>query len=175
MVLRDGRLVRLFRLDKRAAFPRLRITRRVERDGALYFGPFTSAQAARETWRLLARIFPLRTCSDRALRSRARPACTTTRTVAQLRPGLEPGAYAGLVQQVERFLSGKVESVLAELQREMQAAAQGLRFEQAALLRDRIKAVRRTRGAPGRGPCPAAGTWTRWAWPRPGRAWAWAW
>lgn len=146
VVLRDDKQYLLFRLDKRAAFPRLRITRRVERDGARYFGPFTSAQAARETWRLLARIFPLRTCSDRALRNRTRP-CLHHHLGQCLAPcvqELEPGAYAELVRRVERFLSGKVESVLAELQREMQAAAEGLRFEQAALLRDRIRAVRRT-------------------------------
>lgn len=146
VVLRDDKQYLLFRLDKRAAFPRLRITRRVERDGALYFGPFTSAQAARETWRLLARIFPLRTCSDCSLRNRTRP-CLHHHLGQCLAPcvnKLEEGAYAGLVQRVERFLSGKVEGVLAELQREMRAAAEGLRFEQAALLRDRIKAVRRT-------------------------------
>ena len=146
VVLRDDKQYLLFRLDKNAAYPRLRITRRVERDGALYFGPFTSAQSARETWRLLARIFPLRTCSDRAMRNRTRP-CLHFHLGQCLGPcvnRLEEGAYAELVRRVERFLSGKAESVLADLQREMKAAAEGLRFEQAALLRDRIKAVRRT-------------------------------
>ncbi len=146
VVLRDDKQYLLFRLDKNAAFPRLRITRRVERDGALYFGPFTSAQSARETWRLLARVFPLRTCSDRAMRNRTRP-CLHFHLGQCLGPcvhRLEEGVYGELVRRVERFLSGKAESVLADLQREMKNAADDLRFEQAAQLRDRIRAVRRT-------------------------------
>ena len=66
IVLRDDKQYVLFRLSERDEFPRLEVVRKVrKRDGARYFGPFTSAQAARETWKSIHRIFPLRRCTDR--------------------------------------------------------------------------------------------------------------
>ena len=74
IVLRDDKQYVLFRLSERDDFPRLEVVRKVrKRDGARYFGPFTSAQAARETWKSIHRIFPLRRCTDRAMRNRVRP------------------------------------------------------------------------------------------------------
>ncbi|MBO4313229.1 MAG: GIY-YIG nuclease family protein, partial [Desulfovibrio sp.] len=73
VALRDDKQYFLFRMDLKAAFPRLEIVRRPRRDGARYFGPFTSALAARDTWKLLHRTFPLRRCSDRAMKNRVRP------------------------------------------------------------------------------------------------------
>lgn len=74
IVLRDDKQYVLFRLSERDEFPRLEVVRKVrKRDGARYFGPFTSAQAARETWKSIHRIFPLRRCTDRAMKNRVRP------------------------------------------------------------------------------------------------------
>ncbi|WP_034608397.1 excinuclease ABC subunit UvrC [Desulfovibrio aminophilus] len=146
VVLRDDKQYLLFRLDKTSKFPRLQITRRVTRDGALYFGPFTSAQSARETWKLLGRIFPLRKCSEKVFRNRVRP-CLHHHLNQCLAPcvrQVDEEAYRELVRRVERFLSGRAESVLAELKREMNEAAEALRFEQAAVIRDRMAAIRRT-------------------------------
>ena len=73
IVLRDDKQYVLFRVDIRQPFPRLEVVRSARRDGARYFGPFTSALAARETWKLLHRAFALRRCSDRAMKNRVRP------------------------------------------------------------------------------------------------------
>lgn len=73
IVLRDDKQYVLFRLNLKHAFPRLETVRRARRDGARYFGPFTSALAARETWKLIHRAFALRRCSDRAMKNRVRP------------------------------------------------------------------------------------------------------
>lgn len=73
ILLRDDKQYALFRCDPKGHFPRLEIVRHARRDGARYFGPFTSALAARETWKLLLRVFPLRRCSDRAMKNRVRP------------------------------------------------------------------------------------------------------
>ena len=73
IVLRDDKQYALFRLHPKQPFPRLEITRKVKKDGARYFGPFTSALAARETWKLIHRAFPLRRCSDRMMKNRVRP------------------------------------------------------------------------------------------------------
>ena len=62
IVLRDDKQYVLFRLDVKQPFPRLEIVRNARRDGARYFGPFTSAFSARETWKLIHRAFGLRRC-----------------------------------------------------------------------------------------------------------------
>lgn len=146
IVLRDDKQYALFRLDMRAAFPRLEIVRRARRDGAQYFGPFTSAPAARETWKLLHRAFGLRRCTDKAMRNRTRP-CLYHHM------GQCPAPCAGLVTQeayhesirnVAALLSGRGGPLQERLTADMQAAANALDFERAALLRDQLAAVRTT-------------------------------
>ena len=73
IVLRDDKQYVLFRVNIKHPFPRLEVVRKARRDRARYFGPFTSSLAARETWKLLHRAFPLRRCSDRAMKNRVRP------------------------------------------------------------------------------------------------------
>ncbi|MFP5260068.1 MAG: excinuclease ABC subunit UvrC [Acidobacteriota bacterium] len=146
VVLKDDKNYILFKLDKRSPFPRLAFTRRVERDGAAYFGPFTSAAAARATWKELGRLFPLRKCGDRVLANRVRP-CLYHYIGQCLAPCVLPvdaEVYAQLVRRVEAFLTGRSAEVLKSVQREMEAAAEGLAFEKAAGLRDLLKAMRKT-------------------------------
>lgn len=146
IVLRDDKRSLLFRLDKRSDFPKLTLTRRVVRDGSVYFGPFTSAQAARQTQKLLATIFPLRKCADHMFRNRVRP-CLYHQLGQCLAPcvGLaDRERYAELVRQVEQFLSGKSRSLVKAMRAEMLQAADELKFERAAQLRDQITAIERT-------------------------------
>ena len=146
VVLKDDKNYILFKLDKRSAFPRLAFTRRVERDGAAYFGPFTSASAARATWKELGRVFPLRKCGDRALANRVRP-CLYHFIGQCLAPcvlAVDAGEYGALVRRVEAFLTGRSAEVLKSVQREMEQAAEELAFEKAAGLRDLLKAMRKT-------------------------------
>ena len=146
VVLKDDKNYILFKLDKRSAFPRLAFTRRVERDGAAYFGPFTSASAARTTWKELGRVFPLRKCGDRALANRVRP-CLYHFIGQCLAPcvlAVDSGEYAALVRRVEAFLTGRSAEVLKAVQREMEQAAEALAFEKAAGLRDLLRAMRKT-------------------------------
>jgi len=146
IVLRDDKQYILFRLDKRHDYPRLTLTRKVGKDGALYFGPFTSAHAARATWKALHRIFPLRRCSDRSMRNRVRP-CLYHHIKLCLAPcvlDVDTEAYARMVRRVELLLSGRSGELLHLLDDEMQRAAEALEFEKAAELRDQIRAVERT-------------------------------
>ncbi len=146
IVLRDDKRSLLFRLDKRSEFPRLTLTRRVVRDGSVYFGPFTSAQAARQTQKLLATIFPLRKCADHMFRNRVRP-CLYHQLGQCLAPcvGLaDRQRYGELVRQVELFLSGKSRSLVKALRAAMLEASDALEFERAALLRDQITSIERT-------------------------------
>jgi len=146
VVLKDDKSYILFKLDKRSPYPRLAFTRRVERDGAAYFGPFTSATAARTTWKELGRVFPLRKCGDRALANRVRPCLyhAIGQCLAPCVKAVDAETYAGLVRRVEAFLTGRSAEVLRGVQREMEQAAEALAFERAAELRDLLKAMRKT-------------------------------
>jgi len=146
VVLKDDKQYILFKLDKNAAYPRLTFTRKVERDGSAYFGPFTSAAAARRTWKEIGRAFPLRKCSDKALANRVRP-CLFQHIGQCLAPCINVvprDEYMELVRRVEAFLSGRSGELLRGLEREMLAASDSLDFERAAKLRDLIRAVKKT-------------------------------
>lgn len=146
IVLKDDKNYILFKLDRRSAYPRLTFTRKVERDGAAYFGPFTSAAAARSTWKELGRVFPLRKCGDRTLANRIRPCLyhSIGQCLAPCVLAVDQETYAGLVRRVEAFLTGRSAEVLRGVQKEMEEAAEALAFERAAELRDLLRAMRRT-------------------------------
>lgn len=146
VVLRDDKQYVLFRLDRKSKFPRLTMTRKVTRDGSIYFGPFISAAAARSTWKLLGKVFPLRKCSKHAFKNRVRP-CLYYDMAQCLGPcvnDVEPERYAAVVKRVEMFLAGRTGELLERLERDMKAASESLQFERAAELRDQIRAVQMT-------------------------------
>ncbi len=146
IVLRDDKQYVLFRLNLKHPFPRLEIVRRARRDGARYFGPFTSALDARETWKLIHRAFALRRCSDRAMKNRVRP-CLYHHMGQCPAPCMElitPTAYHEAVHKVCELLQGRAGPLLRGLREAMKQAAEELEFEKAALLRDQIRAVERT-------------------------------
>jgi excinuclease ABC subunit C len=146
IVLRDDKRSLLFRLDKRSEFPRLTFTRTVSRDGSAYFGPFSSATAARDTLKLVGLIFPLRKCPDRMFKNRVRP-CLYHQLGQCLAPCVLPvdkAQYRELVVQVEQFLSGRSGALVRELKHRMAEAAEAMHYERAAVLRDQIRAIEQT-------------------------------
>ncbi|EPR37415.1 UvrABC system protein C [Desulfovibrio sp. X2] len=146
ILLRDDKQYLLFKLTKQTDYPRLTVARKAERDGAAYFGPFTSATDAKETWRLIGRVFPLRKCTDRTLHNRVRP-CLYHYIGQCLAPCVNDvprDEYAGLVEKVEMLLGGRSEELIRDLEARMREASAALAFERAAILRDQVRAVRRT-------------------------------
>lgn len=146
IVLRDDKQYVLFHIGARHPYPRLEVVRKARRDDGRYFGPFTSASAARETWKTIHRAFPLRRCTDRAFANRVRP-CLYHHMGQCLGPCVNDvphEEYAALVEQVGLLLSGRSGELLVDLRRRMGDAAQALDFERAATLRDQIRAVERT-------------------------------
>ena len=147
--LRDDKNYLALRLDPREAYPRFTETRRFARDGALYFGPYTSSISLRETLASLQKIFPLRTCSDpvfRSYRRQGRPCLEHAigRCAAPCCGRITDEAYGELVSGATLLLRGKADDLLGELKERMRAASEGERFEEAARLRDRARAVSRT-------------------------------
>jgi excinuclease ABC subunit C len=146
IVLRDDKQYILFCLSRNHPFPALRLTRKVLRDGSVYFGPFTSALSARETKRVIDRLFPLRKCRDTVFANRTRP-CLQYHIGRCLGPCCLPVSeedYRQVVRRVELFLSGKSDELLAGLHAQMMRLSDDLDFEGAARLRDSIRALRDT-------------------------------
>ena len=141
--LRDDKRYPLLRLSVQERWPRLSIARKVKEDGAVYFGPFPSAQAVRETMRVLHKVFPLRSCSNSQFAHRSRPCLNyqMKRCLAPCCQEVDEGVYREMVEQVTRFLQGESSQVIEEMRRKMEEAAEGLRFEEAARLRDRIASL----------------------------------
>ncbi len=147
IILRDDKHYPFLKLTTNEAFPRLLVARRVQNDGAAYFGPFYPATAMRETLRLTRQLFPLRTCSIAIDGTLERPCiqyairrCNAPCTGWETREG-----YARTVRDVARFLEGKDEDLALRLTKEMEAAAAETKFERAAGLRDQIQSLNKVR------------------------------
>jgi excinuclease ABC subunit C len=125
-------------------FPRPYYTRRIVRDGARYFGPYTSAQSLRTTVKSLRTIFPFRTCSDDIFR-RGRVCLDyhIKRCSGPCEGRIDAPEYATLLDQVDLFMQGRSDALEAQLRKQMEQAAAELDFELAARFRDRLRAVDR--------------------------------
>ncbi len=144
--LRDDKNFICLRLDTRQDYPRLEVVRRIEKDGALYFGPYSSASSIRETLRIINRYFQLRTCSDHVLHNRKRPCLLHQigRCPAPCVYEVPREDYHRSAQEAVLFLEGKANELVARIKLRMQEAARALRFEEAARLRDQLRAIERS-------------------------------
>lgn len=124
-------------------FPRIYITRKIVKDGSKYYGPYTDVGALRETMNLLKRIFPLRSCKQKSVRNQVRPCLNyhIKRCLAPCSGKIERETYMQMINSVCMFLEGRQEDLVKSLESRMEEAAENLNFEQAAVLRDQIKAI----------------------------------
>jgi excinuclease ABC subunit C len=145
IILRDDKQFLSLRLDPREPYPRLTLVRRIKKDGARYFGPFSSALSVRNTLRLIDRTFRLRKCKGSELPKRTRP-CLNYQLQRCLGACVDPvpeSVYRETVEQVVLFLEGRNKELLRHLQSRMEDASAALNFEEAARIRDQIRAVGR--------------------------------
>jgi excinuclease ABC subunit C len=146
VVLRDDKQYPYLRLPIKDRFPRLSIVRRVQKDGALYYGPYTPAGALRETLKVIKKVFPLATCTI-DIDGTAERACIEfeiKRCMAPCTGQQTQEEYHRIVRQVRQFLEGHDRELVDELHSQMEAAASREEFEEAARLRDRIFKIERT-------------------------------
>ena len=143
---RDDKSYYHIRIDPSEPFARFQLVRRPKKDGARCFGPYPSSAAARETLRFLQTIFPLRTCRDQELKGRRRPCLEHEigRCCAPCVGKIDGAAYQRLVKDGITFLEGREKALVGDLRARMDEAAEELRFEAAAALRDRIAAIEKT-------------------------------
>ena len=146
ITFRDDKAYFNIRLDIKTKFPRFELVRRVKKDGAKYFGPYSSSASVKETLHFLQQIFPLRTCSDTELKSRKRPCIEyeIKRCTAPCCGLIESEEYHKLVNDAVFFLKGREKKLISNLRSRMTGAAKQLRFEKAAVIRNRIAAIETT-------------------------------
>ena len=146
IVLRDDKQYPWLRFDVQDPYPRLTIVRKPRKDGARYFGPFSSAHSVRSTLKLIDRIFQLRKCEGRGLPRRSRPCLNyqLDRCLGPCSRKITPDRYKEIVHQVTLFLEGRSRELVNSLKKDMEGAAENLDFERAARIRDQIKAVEKT-------------------------------
>ena len=146
VVLRDDKQYPYLRLPINDRFPRLSIVRRVQKDGALYYGPYTPAGALRETLKVIKKSFPLATCTI-DIDGTAERACLEfeiKRCMAPCTGNQSQEDYLKIVGQVRQFLEGRDHELLDDLRAQMEAAAEREEYEEAARLRDRLFKIERT-------------------------------
>jgi len=141
--LKDNKTFPYLKININDDWPGVYITRRVQKDGAKYFGPFASPGSVRKTLRLIDKIFPFRSCSKHIEGKDKRPCLDyyIHRCLGPCIGAVEKQEYHDVINQVILFLQGKQELILRELKAKMKATALQLHFERAALLRDQIHAI----------------------------------
>ena len=141
--LKDDKTYPYLKINAQDDWPRIYITRRVEKDGARYFGPYASAQSVRRTLNLLKQLFPFRSCKRTITGDDRRPCLEyyIHRCCGPCVGDVTREEYRAVIDQVIMFLEGKRDSVLRELRVQMSVAAGRMDYEYAAVLRDQIRSV----------------------------------
>jgi excinuclease ABC subunit C len=146
ILLRDDKHYPYIRIDMREAFPRVTVTRRVENDGAKYFGPYIAAHVLHEVMDTLSRMFPVRTCRMQLPDGKKHRPCLNYemgRCLAPCAGKVSEYEYKRMVDEIIDFLSGRHKGLRRQFEEEMKAASENMEYEKAAVLRDRIRALDR--------------------------------
>jgi excinuclease ABC subunit C len=143
VLLRDDKSFPFILLRADHDFPRIQKHRGARRAKGNYYGPFASAGSVNNTLNALQKLFLLRSCTDTFFKTRDRPCLLyqIKRCSAPCVGRIDAAGYADLVGDAKDFLAGKSTKVQAKLGEQMQAAAEAMDFELAAVLRDRLKAL----------------------------------
>ena len=144
IVLRDDKSYPYIYLNSHHNYPRLSFHRGAKSSSGKYFGPYPSASSVRQTLNILQKLFLIRPCDDNFFNNRSRPCLQyqIKRCSAPCADLIEPQQYAADMRLATLFLEGKNQLILDELGLKMDAAAEALDYEQAAILRDQIQSLR---------------------------------
>jgi excinuclease ABC subunit C len=143
--LRDDKSFPYIAVTVEDEYPRVMFTRERHRRGVVYFGPYANAKKVRETLDVLNRVFPYRPCEGPKPGRHSGIPCLDYHIERCLAPCVgyvSKEDYQQIIEQVMEFLSGETRPVLRDLERKMQEASAGERFEEAARYRNRLFSVR---------------------------------
>lgn len=146
ILLKDDKNYPYIKITMNDEYPRILMTRRVDKDGAKYFGPYSSVFSVRETINLLKKIFPIKTCKRVLPRDtgKERP-CLNYHIRQCMGPcigNVDRDEYRSMIKDICSFLDGKQEDVARNLEKQMYTAAEELDFERAASLRNKLTGLR---------------------------------
>ncbi len=142
--LKDDKHYPYLKIDVESPWPRVTITRRVESDGARYFGPYASAGSVRRTLSVVKKLFPWRSCTKEITGTDPRPCLDyfIQRCIAPCTAYCTKEEYDEVIAETILFLEGRSDEVLTRVTADMQQASDELNFERAARLRDQTQAIR---------------------------------
>jgi excinuclease ABC subunit C len=143
--LKDAKTYPYIKVTWQDPFPKVFLTRRMDQDGARYFGPFTAVWAVHETLDTLRKVFPYLTC-DREITGKDKRACLYYDIGLCLAPCIGAASrdeYRGMIERLSAFLEGHTEGVKSNIGEKLESASEGMEFERAAYYRDQLKAIER--------------------------------
>jgi len=146
IMLKDDKNYPYIKVTMNEEYPRILMTRKVEKDGAKYFGPYTSAFAVKNTIDLIKKLFPIKSCNKVFTKDgkKQRP-CLNYHIYQCLGPcqgDVNKQEYRALMDDICSFLGGKQDEIIKRLEDEMLKASENMEFEKAASLRDKISSLR---------------------------------
>ena len=146
-MLMDDKAYPFIKVTVNEAYPRVMLARRMQKDKARYFGPYTSAQAVRDTLDLLHRLYHVRSCNRNLPRDtgKERPCLNyhIKQCDAPCQGYISQEEYGEAISEVIHFLNGNYESVLKELEEKMNTASEELEFEKAIEYRELINSIKK--------------------------------
>jgi len=143
VILKDDKRYPCLRLNLTNPYPNLTVVRKIKKDGDLYFGPFASSAAVRETLKIIHKTFKLRKCKTKDFKNRSRP-CINYQMEACLAPcclDVDKKRYDEIVKEVILFLNGRTPDLIQKIKKKMISAANKQDYEKAAVLRDKMFAL----------------------------------
>lgn len=147
ILLKDDKHYPYIKVDAHTTYPKVTIVRAMKKDGSKYFGPYTDVQAMWELVEIIKKTWQLRTCSRNLPKDIGKERACLNYHIGQCSgpciAAIQEENYRQIVDEVIAFLSGKYKETIKILEEQMQAAAEELNFEKAALLRDQIGAIKR--------------------------------
>ncbi len=145
VLLRDDKQYPYIKITLYERFPRIQVVRKIKKDGARYFGPYTNAGAMREAIDVIRKVFPIRSCNkdlnNVPLEERACLNYHIKRCMAPCQGSIDEQEYDEIINSVTMLLEGKQEALVDKLKQKMQKAAEELDFEWAAVIRNQIMAL----------------------------------
>ncbi len=145
ILLRDDKTYPYIKVTMNEKFPRVIKTRRLLKDKAKYFGPYTDVDAVNKTIDTINRIYPIRKCNRNLTKNNERP-CLNFHIGQCLGPckgDVQHDEYMEVIGEIIQFLNGKYEMLIPKIEKKMRAAAELLNFEKAAMYRNQLEAIQR--------------------------------
>ncbi len=143
VLLKDDKTYPYIKIDTKAEYPRVYLTRKILNDGGKYFGPYPSVASAKEMLDFIKEKFQIRQCKKFKNQDRACLNYHIKKCLAPCMGYVTPEEYHKQIDQIMLLLDGKIDKMIKALQKEMTIASNHLEFEKAANIRDRILAIER--------------------------------